>query len=270
LIPFILIFLTVAVVYFALAYGGTKRYLDGQVFDFDTGVPIQGAEVRETQGLGLPDSGGPFFTRRARTDGEGRFHLRYSQVTAHAQFSCLAPGYVTFRRGYEHNSKVVIRLRKKVKGLTPLEQGYVRLRAMKDGTMYGWDFARGQMTASEDSADILPTFIDAATWGPLTVKTLGKAGIRFVSEDSLGVDYMFLNYSDTAPQEGYEKTADIRFHSKGGIYFFRTRDGRYAKIELNPHGYSSSDVTPEVLREVDLQYLLSKEPGSRDLSYRGF
>jgi hypothetical protein len=259
------------VVIFLYGHAGTQRYIEGQVFDFDTGLPIHGAEVRESQQLALiiPQHG-DYVTRKARTDGEGRFRLKYSQIEEYIGFSCIASGYGTFRRGYKHNSRVVIRLRKKVSGLKPLEQGYVRLRAMKDGTMYGWDFTRQQMTASEDSADILPTSIDAAKWGPLRVKTLGKAGMRFVSEDSLGVDCMFLNYSDTAPQEGYEKTASIRFHDKGGIYFFRTRDGRYAKIEFNPNLYSSSDVTPEVLREVDLRYLLSKEPGSRDLTYRDF
>lgn len=239
---------------------GTPRHIQGRVLDFDTGKPMASVRVQESQDLGLnPDAGGPYLVKAGWTDQDGLFRLNYYQVENSVQFSCSAPGYVFFFRSYQHDHEIVVRLRRTRVGLKHLHQAFMHLRRMRDGTMYGWDFSHERMTASKDSADILPTEI--SMWGFKRIKALGTAGVQFISEDSLGVDGRFLNYADWAPPSGYRQEAEM--NSKGGIYFVRTRDGRFVKIEFNGN-YSGSGRTPPVERRADLRYYIG-EVGSRDL-----
>ena len=252
----------------AVTWPGNQKHLTGTVLDFDTGMPIAGVAVSERHtGWAIIPGDGSSSVTRGKTNRDGRFKLDYtSRYEPSVAFAASSKGYSRFDCWYEHDRDVVVRLRKRISGYRRLPTGFIRLRLTKDGKLYGWNFSEARMTASEDSADIFPTFTDSGPWGGLRVKALGKGGVRFVSQGVLQVDNMFLTYADTAPLTGYRSTAEMSFHSKGGIYFVRTRDGsHYAKVEFNAHRYrGSSDMTPDVQREVDLQYVYN-DRGSRDL-----
>jgi hypothetical protein len=259
---------TLPLVFLALAGCWRPGYISGTVLDFDTGEPIEGARVREWQSWDIVAGHGPVVSTSGWTNRNGSFRLNYFEVERSVNLQASSKGYSRFECFYEHDRHIVVRLRRRISADPRLPTGFIRLRLTKDGKLYGWNFSEARMTASEDSADIFPTYIDPATSGKLQVKAPGKGGIQFISQDLLKVDNLFLIYTDTAPLGGYHTTAEMRFLSKGGIYFVRTRDGNnFAKIEFNAFSYSGDDITPDVEREVDLKYVYN-DRGSRDLRYQ--
>ena len=102
----------------------------------------------------------------------------------------------------------------------------------------------------------------------MRIRAAGEGGIRFVAREELGVDNMFLIYTDTAPLDGYESTAELDFDSDGGIYFVKTRDGeQYAKFEFIPTAFAMESAT-DIARDLSLHYVYNPD-GSRDLRYQG-
>ncbi len=146
--------------------------------------------------------------------------------------------------------------------------GFLRLGQKTDGSYYGWDFATAQVATSAETADIFPEFVDPDSRGNMRVRTSGDGGIRFVSREQLGVDNMFLIYTDSAPADGYERSVELDFRSGGGIYFVRTRDGKhFAKFEFVPTAFSMN-AAPDIARDLSLHYVYNPE-GTRDLRYQG-
>ncbi|HMI30157.1 MAG TPA: carboxypeptidase-like regulatory domain-containing protein, partial [Candidatus Limnocylindrales bacterium] len=161
---------TVPLFFLALVGCGWPGHISGTVLDFDTKQPIAGAAVSGSQDilLGL----GPDYVTRAKTDRNGRFFLNYLRLDSSIYFGASSEGYSRFECWYHHDRDLIVRLKKRISPYTPLRQGAIHLRLTKDGKLYGWNFSERRMTASEDSADVLPTFIDSTTWGSLRVKAL--------------------------------------------------------------------------------------------------
>jgi hypothetical protein len=102
---------------------------------------------------------------------------------------------------------------------------------------------------------------------PITFRTSGAGGVRFVPKEELGVDAHFLVYTDRAPTDGYAETAVIDFASEGGVFFVRTRDGEhFAKFEFTPGAFMQM-AGPGVVRDLSLHYVYNPD-GSRNLLYQ--
>jgi hypothetical protein len=152
--------------------------------------------------------------------------------------------------------------------LKSLPSGFLRLGQKTDGSLYGWDFSSGALTATADDADIFPESVEPGSRGNMLLRVSGGGGIRFVSREELGVDNMFLVYTDTAPADGYETTAELDFKSNGGIYFVRTRDGQhFAKFEFIPTAFAMESA-PDIARDLSLHYVFNPD-GTRELRYQG-
>lgn len=137
-----------------------------------------------------------------------------------------------------------------------------------DRSLYGWDFSGKSLATVEEKTDIFPESVESDSRGNIRIRASGDGGLRFVSRKDLGVDNMFLIYSDTAPVDGYEATAELDFESEGGIYFVRTRDGaHYAKFEFIPTAFVMKS-GPDIARDLSLHYVYNPE-GTRDLRYQG-
>ncbi|MBT8488651.1 MAG: hypothetical protein KJO65_07520, partial [Gemmatimonadetes bacterium] len=122
-----------------------------------------------------------------------------------------SPGFQRFEAYYEADDSVRIRLKERVPGAPVLPNGFLRLGLRTDGTFYGWDFSTGDIAASAQEADIQPSRMGAGNRDPITVRAAGRGGITFVPGSELGVDAMFLVYSDEAPESGYQDEAVLDF-----------------------------------------------------------
>lgn len=247
-----------------------ERTVTGAVFDYETGVPIGGAEVTAVQhGWGF-SSGSLVWDKdkstTVTTDAEGRFSARYRWAST-VRLRVRTPGYQRFETYYGAGDTVRIRLKERLADAPVLPSGFLRLGLRTDGTFYGWDFSRGEIAESADEADILPVRMGEGNRDPITIRAGGDGGILFVPRSELGVDAMFLVYSDEAPAEGYRDEAVLDFASEGGIYFVRTRDGEhYAKFAFTPSGFGAT-VEADVTRDLSLHFVHDPD-GSRRLLYQ--
>lgn len=247
-----------------------ERTVSGVVVDFGTGRPLAGVEVTAVQhGWGF--SGGTLVWDKDKsttvtTDADGRFEAPFRWAST-VRLRTRQPGYQRFEAYYEADEAVRLRLKEKVVDAPVLPDGFLRVGLRTDGTFYGWDFSRGAIASSADDADILPVRMGAQNRDSITLRAPGRGGIVFVPRSSLGVDGMFLVFSDEAPETGYAEEAVLDFASEGGIYFVRTRDGEhYAKFEFTPSGFGQV-VEPGVVRDLSLHYVYAPN-GSRDLRYQ--
>ena len=247
-----------------------EKTVSGTVTDFETNHPIHGATIRAAQhGWGI--SNGTLvwdkdYSSHATTDEQGRFTIGYRRGSS-ANLWAESPGYQRFQAWYPRNATARIRLKRRTEGLKAFPSGFLRLGRKTDGSFYGWDFASGQLTTTADEADIYPTSAEPGSKGNMRIRASGAGGIRFVPRAELGVDNMFLVYTDTAPAYGYEPSAELDFESEGGIYFVRTRDGtHYAKLEFIPTAFFM-ETGPDIARDLSLHYVYNPD-GTRDLKYQ--
>lgn len=247
-----------------------ERTVTGAVVDYETGVPIGGAEVTAVQhGWGF-SSGSLVWDKdkstMVATDAAGRFVAPFRWASS-VRLRARAPGYQRFEAYYAAGDTVRIRLKERVADAPVLPSGFLRLGLRTDGTFYGWDFSRGAIASSAEGADILPVRMGEGSRDAITIRAGGAGGILFVPRSELGVDAMFLVYSDEAPEEGYEAEAVIDFGSEGGIYFVRTGDGEhYAKFAFTPSGFGQT-VEADVTRDLSLHFVFAPD-GSRRLLYQ--
>jgi hypothetical protein len=249
------------------ACGGTIR---GEVTDYESGEPIRGATVTAVRsGWGV--SNGQLVWDKDRsvsvmTDVGGAFAVDVrsgSSVKLRAQ----AGGYQRFEASYSFRDRPELHLKRRVELERRLPVGFLRLGVRDDGTMYGWDFSSGELATSPEEADIFPVSVDREARGPLTFRASGAGGVRFVPKEELGVDALFLVYTDRAPTDGYAETAVIDFESEGGVFFVRTRDGEhFAKFEFTPDAFMQM-ADPGVVRDLSLHYVYNPD-GSRNLLYQ--
>jgi len=246
------------------------KTVSGTVTDFETGRGIQGATIRAAQhGWGISNGNLVWdkdYSSFATTDEQGRFTIGYRRGSS-ANLWAESPGYQRFQAWYPRNANATIRLKRRIAGLKALPSGFLRLGRKTDGSYYGWDFAAGQLATTADEADIYPTSAEPESKGNMRIRARGAGGIRFVPSAELGVDNMFLVYTDTAPASGYEPSAELDFESEGGIYFVRTRDGtHYAKFEFIPTAFFMES-GPDIARDLSLHYVYNPD-GTRDLRYQ--
>ena len=249
----------------------TEKYVSGRVTDFETNRPIQGATIRAAQhGWGLSNGSLVWdkdYSTYTSTDERGAFTVGYRRGSS-VNLWVVHQGYQRFQMWYPKNADVHIRLKRRIEGLRALPSGFLRLGQKTDGSLYGWDFSSGRLAATPDTADIFPESVESGSRGNMRLRTSGDGGIRFVSREELGVDNMFLIYTDTAPLDGYQPTAELDFGSNGGIYFVRTRDGQhFAKFEFIPTAFAM-EAAPDIARDISLHYVYNPE-GMRDLRYQG-
>ncbi len=211
----------------------TEKHVSGTVTDFETDRPIEGATIRAAQhGWGLSNGNLVWdkdYSTYTTTDSAGSFTIGYrhgSSVNLWVEHQ----GYQRFQSWYPRSANVRIRLKQRIEGLKALPSGFLRLGQKTDGSYYGWDFATGRLAPTADDADIYPESVEPGSRGNMRLRASGAGGIRFVSREELGVDNLFLIYTDTAPLDGYESAAELDFASDGGIYFVRTRDGQHSAI----------------------------------------
>jgi hypothetical protein len=256
-----------------LSSGGclTEKHVSGRVTDFETNQPIAGATIRAAQhGWGFNNGNlvwdKDYSTYTTAEEGGG-FTIGYrfgSSVNLWVEHQ----GYQRFQSWYPHNADVRIRLKQRTEGLKALPSGFLRLGEKTDGSYYGWDFSSGRLATTVDHADIFPESLEHGSRGNIRIRSSGDGGIRFVPREELGVDNMFLIYTDTAPADGYETTAELDFGSNGGIYFVRTRDGQhFAKFEFIPTAFAMES-EPDIARDLSLHYIFNPD-GTRDLRYQG-
>ena len=249
----------------------TEKRVSGTVTDFETNQPIEGATIRAAQhGWGISNGSLVWdkdYSAYTTADSAGAFTIGYrhgSSVNLWVEHQ----GYQRFQSWYPKNADVRIRLKQRVEGLKALPTGFLRLGQKVDGSYYGWDFSSGRLADRPDDADIFPEYVERGTRGNMGIRALGDGGIRFVSREELRVDNMFLVYTDTAPLDGYDRTAELDFDSDGGIYFVRTRDGQhYAKFEFTPTAFAM-DAAPDIARDISLHYVYNPD-GTRNLLYQG-
>jgi hypothetical protein len=249
------------------ACGGT---VEGRVSDFATGEPVEGATITAVEhGWGISDGQVVWDKDKStsvRSDALGAFRLDF-RTGSSVHLRASASGYQRFEASYGGTERPHIKLKRRVEGEPRLPDGFLRLGIREDGTMYGWDFSSGRTADSPDNADIFPVSMEEDARGAITFRAAGAGGIRFVSAEELGVDDMFLVFSDQAPSDGYTTTAVIDFSSEGGVYFVRTRDGEhYAKFAFTPHAFAQT-LDPGVVRDLSLHYVYDPA-GSRDLLYQ--
>jgi len=248
-----------------------EKHVSGTVADFETNRPIEGATIRAAQ-YGWGWSNGSLvwdkdYSTYTRTDSAGAFTIGYRHGSS-ANLWAEHQGYQRFRSWYPRNAEVRIRLKQRIEGLKALPSGFLRLGQKTDGSYYGWDFANGRLATTLDEADIYPESVEPGSRGNMRLRVSGAGGIRFVSREELGVDNMFLIYTDTAPADGYAATAELDFGSDGGIYFVRTRDGEhYAKFEFIPTAFAMESA-PDIARDLSLHYVHNPD-GTRNLRYQG-
>jgi hypothetical protein len=248
-----------------------EKHVSGKVTDFETDRPIQGATIRAAQhGWGISNGSLVWdkdYSTYTETDAAGAFTIGYR----HGQSVNLwveHQGYQRFQGWYPKNASVRVRLKQRIEGLKALPSGFLRLGQKTDGSYYGWDFATGRLATSADGADVFPESVELGSRGNMRLRVSGDGGIRFVSREELGVDHMFLIYTDTAPAVGYQATAELDFESDGGIYFVKTRDGEhYAKFEFIPTAFAMESA-PDIARDLSLHYVYNPG-GTRDLRYQG-
>jgi len=249
------------------ACGGT---IDGTVRDYRTGEPIAGADVTAMEhGWGFRDETlvwdkDKSTTVTAQPDGSFTASFRYGTS---ARLRIRSSGYQAFEADYRRGADVDIRLKRRVEGVRPLPRGFLRMGLREDGTTYGWDFSRGEIATSPEDADILPVIVGEGARDSIVFRTPGAGGVLFVPASELGVDNLFLVFSDEAPAEGYRDTEVIDFGSEGGVYFVRTRDGEhYVKFELTPTAFFQT-MDSGVVRDLSLHYVYNPD-GSRNLFYQ--
>lgn len=250
-----------------LACGGT---IDGTVTDYHTGAPIGGAEVTSVEhGWGFSDGSLVWDKDKSSavtTAPDGTFTARFRNG-ASAKLRVRSRGYQAFESVYARGADVGIRLKRRVEDAPVLPSGFLQLGLMDDGTTYGWNFARGEIARSPEDADILPVTVGEGARDAITFRALGEGGIRFVPARELGVDDLFLVYTDEAPADGYQDTAMIDFTSEGGVYFVRTRDGgHYAKFAFTPTAFGQIH-DPGSVRDLALHFVYNPD-GSRNLLYQ--
>lgn len=247
--------------------GGT---IGGTVTDYNTREPIAGAEVTAVEhGWGF--SNGTLVWDKDKsttvtTDLDGSFTASF-RYGASAKLRIRSSGYQAFEAAYPRGAAVDVRLKRRVEGVGPLPSGFLQMGLLEDGTTYGWDFSSGGIATSPEEADILPVAVGEGARDSIVFRTPGDGGVLFVPASELGVDNLFLVFSDEAPADGYRDTGVIDFESEGGVYFIRTRDGeRYAKFEFTPSAFLQS-VDPGVVRDLSLHFVYNPD-GSRNLFYQ--
>lgn len=251
----------------ACGFGGTVR---GTVADFETGEPIPGAEVTAVEhGWGFQDGSLVWDKDKSTTvttDAEGSFTATF-RYGASVRLRVEREGYQAFEADYRRAADARIRLKRRVEGIERLPDGFLRLGLREDGTTYGWSFSAGEITSDPEEADVLPVYVGEASRDSIVFRTPAEGGVRFVPASRLGVDNLFLVFTDEAPADGYGDTAVIDFESEGGVYFVRTRDGeRYAKFEFRPTSFFSMN-DPGVVRDLSLHFVYNPD-GSRNLLYQ--
>ena len=248
-----------------------EKQVSGSVRDFKTDQPIEGARIRAAQhGFGISDGSLVWdkdYSTYTSSDARGAFTITYRSGSS-VKLSVERQGYQRFEHWYPRDAEARIRLKRRVEGLKALPGGFLRLGQKTDGSYYGWDFSTGQLATTPEDADLLPEYVDPDTRGNMRIRASGDGGIRFVPREELGVDAMFLIYSDRAPADGYTASAELDFRSAGGIYFVRTRDGaHFAKFEFVPTAFAMN-AAPDIARDLSLHYVYNPA-GTRDLRYQG-
>jgi len=253
-----------------LAAGGCRfeKQISGQVTDYDSGEPLQGAVVSTAQtGWGMSRGSlvwDKTHVKQALTDSTGHFTIRY-RVGDSARLAVDLDGYQHYQSWYAPDARIRVRLRRVLQDYEPLPQGFLRLGQRVDGSYYGWNFS-GSGIADAAMADIIPDQLEPVARGRMRLRAPEPGGVHYVSREALGVDDQFLSYSDTAPPAGYQNSVELDFGSGGGVLFVHTRDDRYAKIEFYPNAFSMESA-PDILRDLTLRYVYNPR-GSRDLRFQ--
>ncbi len=247
-----------------------RAVVQGTVTAFEDGAPLAGATVTAVQhGWGF--SNGTLVWDKDKsvsvtTDASGDFAVSV-RAGSSVKLRVRHPGYQRFETWYERGAQPGIRLKERIDVPRVVPTGSLRLGLRDDGSTYGWSFARGEVAASDTAADVLPVSVSPEPRGVITLRATGRGGIRFVPKSELGVDDLFLVYTDEAPEDGYSDTATIDFSSEGGVYFVRTRDGaHYAKFVFTPSAFAMMP-GPGIVRDLTLQYVYNPD-GSRNLLYQ--
>lgn len=215
-----------------LALRGAWRasYIEGIVLD-SSGVPLAGAEVAvSNRGWGYIDGRLVWdkdFVYSATTGPDGRFRIEY-QVGSSAHVLASAGGHQPYDGWHDSNSTITIRLKKVVANYRRLPHGMLEI-GMRDFKPYGWDFSEGRTTSDPGAADLFPDIAGLRS-GPAPFLLQAPGGIIFVPEATLGGGEDPLVFVDTAPTDGYAPSIMFDPQQRGGIYFVKTRLGKFAKL----------------------------------------
>lgn len=196
------------------------------------------------------------------SDGAGQFSVTYD-VGSSAHVTATAPGYQPYEGWHDHNSTLTIRLK-------PLNAQYVALPSgileigMRNGAPYGWVFAEQRITFDPQEADLFPQFPGPLRSADVDFTLQAAGGIARLTHTSMGADPLV--FADAAPTQGY--TASLPFEGQGGgVYFVKTRDGRFAKFATSMLTVGSEQEIRQGTWGARFEYVYNPS-GSPDLTFQ--
>lgn len=227
--------------------GYSEKTMTGRITDYDTGEPIQNAEVITGRvGWGFNDNGVLIwhkgYAQRVMTEMDGSFRVT-AEVGNPATFRVNKEDYAYYLGNHDPDQPVQIRL----KPINP-DDTLLRIDMMQvgyeQGRPYGWIFSRKRTTFDPAEADIMPAPQVDFESNIITLTTPVGGGIQSLSVQDLGVQSDFLVYADMAPETGYSSEVALKIASgapgDARVYFVRTHGGdHYAKFLFNPAAFSS-------------------------------
>lgn len=249
--------------------------MHGQVTEFGTGRPVAGAAVViEWRGWGRAESGGLVWDKDygagVRTSADGRFDVTYRGPSS-TQVTVRAEGFQPVTRWYGVDDVVTVFLKRRNSDYRPLTNGVLALGeapvSSAGHALGGWSFASSSETGDPALADLL---VDSAAFSPrprIVVRAADAGGVRFVSAADLGVTDALLIYTDSAPADGYVRSATLGPGARPGVLFVRTRDGtHYAKLEIS-ESIMMQQAANGGRRTVSFRYVYNAA-GGRDLRFQ--
>lgn len=257
-----------------LGCGYSTQHMTGHVKDYDTGEPIQDAQVITGRtGWGIGNNGVPIwdkeYVQQVKTEADGSFHIT-AEVGDMATLRVNKEGYVYYLGNHLPNEPIEIQL-KFINTDDTLLSIHMMQVGFEQGRPYGWIFSERRTTFDPIEADIIPLPQSTFDQNTITLTTPGNGGIQSVSVQDLGIQSDFLVYPDWAPATGYGSQVTLKIESgspdDAHIYFVRTRDGHhYAKFLFNPASFSAQKKQQNTW-DVLFSSVYNPE-GSRQLVYR--
>jgi len=268
-----------AILLLALLLSGCSRApVSGQLVDFVSGEPIEGAHVTLAQrGWGV--SGAQLvwdrsYAASARTQADGRFTLSLPAPLLAGRRARLEVAHNGYQRLTEVGAHAGAALRLQAMPVPPqsVPGGLATFGLLADGQPFGWSFVENRPTADPALADLFPEHVRRAPLG-LALAAPG-GGVQLLTQQAQGIATAsyghLLRYAARAPDSGYRRHVELDGNTTATL-FVRTRSDRYAKLAFDPQRLSSiqgkvDGLDQPVAYAVQLPFAYNPWPG-RDLPF---
>ena len=268
------LFFTVLISLSLSSCGFMNGKISGTVKEYSSEKLINQAQVQASYiGWGWRDGNLVWdkeYVYETTTNSEGKFSINMPIVPS-VFLRVLKEGYSTNETWQGFEQKILIKLQTNHGSIPNLQSDILEIGFDK-GIPYGWNFALRERTTDITKADLWP--VSGQNLNQITISTLDKGGIASVSSNELGVTQNLLQYTDTAPQQGYLNNILLNLENNSvepKVYFVRTRDGQhYAKFEFDPSNVGtigSQKDNEQGTGGILLRYVYNPEP-SHDLTFR--